>query len=159
MPTVPDASIALPSPTGGTVTLASDTVSSASPYIFSVSMRSVYGLCGMHADGSKVKGFKSMVVAQFTGISLQTDDNAFVKYDSTSGSYGDATTIVNLHSDPDSKYKPAYSNYHVKASNNAFIQLVSIFAIGFSNHFVTESGGDFSVTNSNSNFGQNALRS
>ena len=30
-------------------------------------------------------------------------------------------------------------------------------AIGFSQQFVTESGGDFSVTNSNSNFGQNAL--
>ena len=36
---------------------------------------------------------------------------------------------------------------------------MSIFAIGFSNHFVTESGGDFSVTNSNSNFGQTSLRS
>jgi hypothetical protein len=36
---------------------------------------------------------------------------------------------------------------------------VSIFAIGFSNHFVTESGGDFSVTNSNSNFGQTSLTS
>jgi vacuolar-type H+-ATPase subunit B/Vma2 len=33
------------------------------------------------ADGDKATGFKSMVVAQFTGIGLQKDDNAFVLYD------------------------------------------------------------------------------
>ena len=33
---------------------------------------------GMNADGSKATGFKSMVVAQFTGLSLQKDDRAFV---------------------------------------------------------------------------------
>ena len=50
-------------------------------------MRSVYGMNGMHADGSKASGFKSMVVAQFTGISLQKDDRAFVKYNKTSRVY------------------------------------------------------------------------
>ena len=44
---------ALPSVTGGTVTLQSDTVTSASPYIFNLSLRSVFGMCGMHADGNK----------------------------------------------------------------------------------------------------------
>ena len=43
-------------------------------------MRSVWGMQGMHADGSKATGFRSMVVAQFTGVSLQKDDRAFVKY-------------------------------------------------------------------------------
>jgi len=157
VPAVP--SDASPTSVGSNVVLSTDTVSGASPYIFNVSMRSVYGLCGMHADGSKASGFKSMVVAQFTGISLQIDDNAFVKYNSVSGSYEDSTTIDNIHSDPLAKYKPSYRNYHIKASNNSFIQLVSIFAIGFSDQFVVESGGDFSVTNSNSNFGQVALRS
>ena len=157
VPTAP--TDALPSATGGSVVLSTDTVSSASPYIFSISMRSVYGMCGMHADGSKAEGFKSMVVAQYTGVSLQIDDNAFVKYNATSGSYDDSTTISNLHSDANAKYKPSYKNFHIKASNNSFIQLVSVFAIGFSNQFVVESGGDFSVTNSNSNFGQNALKS
>jgi len=157
VPTIPGN--ALPSTTAGNVVLSNDTVTGASPYIFSISLRSVYGMCGMHADGSKVLGFKSMVVAQFTGVSLQIDDNAFVKYNSTSGTYDDSTTVSNLHSDGKAKYKPSYENFHIKASNNGFVQLVSIFAIGFSNHFVTESGGDFSVTNSNSNFGQNALRS
>ena len=122
-------------------------------------MRSVYGMSGMHADGSKADGFKSMVVAQFTGVSLQTDTNAFVRYNSTTGAYDDNTTVDNLQSDGNAKYKPTYNNYHIKASNKSFIQLVSIFAIGYSHQFVVESGGDFSVTNSNSNFGQNAFKS
>ena len=57
-----------------------DNVTGASLYIFNISLRSVFGMCGMHADGDKATGFKSMVVAQFTGIGLQKDDNAFVIY-------------------------------------------------------------------------------
>ena len=60
-----------------------DTVDSSSPYIFNCSLRSTYGLCGLWADGDKVTGFKSMVVAQFTGVSLQKDDRAFVKFTET----------------------------------------------------------------------------
>ena len=68
----------LPSVTGSTVELNSDTVTSSSPYIFNCSVRSVYGINGLHADGAKATGFKSMVAAQFTGIGLQKDDNAFI---------------------------------------------------------------------------------
>ena len=65
----------LENPASATITLDTDTVKSASPYIFNISLRSVYGMCGMeHADGNKAGGFKSMVVAQFTGVSLQKDD-------------------------------------------------------------------------------------
>ena len=39
---------------------------------------------GMKADGSKATGFRSMVVAQFTGVSLQKDDRAFTRYNSRS---------------------------------------------------------------------------
>ncbi len=141
----------------GSLTLVIDTVTSASPYIFNCSMRSVFGMCGMHADGSKADGFKSMVVAQFTGISLQKDNNAFVRYNPTTGSYEDSTTAVNLYSNSLSRYKPEYENYHIKASNDSFIQIVSVFAIGFANHFLAESGGDLSITNSNSNFGAKSL--
>jgi hypothetical protein len=141
----------------GTLNIVVDTVTSASPYIFNCSVRSVYGLCGLHADGNSVTGFKSMVVAQFTGISLQKDDNAFVKYDPTSGSYVDTTNVPNIYSDSLARYKPSYESYHIKASNNAFIQCVSIFAIGYSNHFEADSGGDMSITNSNSNFGARSL--
>ena len=42
---------------------------------------------GMHADGKKATGFRSMVVAQFTAVSLQKDDRAFVKYNPTNRSY------------------------------------------------------------------------
>ena len=42
---------------------------------------------GMHADGKKATGFRSMVVAQFTAVSLQKDDRAFVKYDASNRSY------------------------------------------------------------------------
>lgn len=143
----------------GTVNIIVDTVTSASPYIFNCSLRSVYGLCGMHADGSLVDGFKSMVVAQFTGISLQKDNNAFVKYDQTTGAYVDATNVSSLYADSLAKYKPSYESYHIKASNNAFIQCVSIFAIGYAQHFEASSGGDMSITNSNSNFGARALLS
>ncbi len=139
--------------------LISDTVTSASPYIFNVSLRSVFGMCGLHADGSKAGGFRSMVVAQFTGIGLQKDDNAFILYNPQTGAYEDQQTVDNLYSNSRAIYKPEYENYHIKASNNSFIQIVSVFAIGYANHFVSESGGDLSITNSNSNFGARSLLS
>ena len=156
--------VALPTVTGSKLTLSSDTVTSASPYIFNISLRSVFGMCGMLADGNKATGFRSMVVAQYTGIGLQKDDNAFVKYNESTpptGQYDDNTVAGNATISTNSKarYKPSYRNFHVKVTNNSFIQAVSIFAIGFSEHFVTENGGDISLTNSNSNFGANALTS
>ena len=149
-----------PSVVGAILSLNVDTVTSASPYIFNISLRSVYGMCGVHADGSKASGFKSMVVAQFTGIGLQKDNKAFVKYNSKTGTYEDSSYSgnENIHSDSLARFNPSYENFHIKASNNAFMQLVSIFAIGYAIHFVTESGGDFSITNSNSNFGAKALQ-
>jgi len=148
----------LPTLTNATIELASDTVTSASPYIFNISLRSVFGMCGMHADGSKATGFKSMVVAQFTGIGLQKDDNAFTLY--SDGVYLDTQDgLKNLFRNSRAIYKPSHRNFHIKASNNAFIQIVSVFAIGFADHFLSESGGDQSITNSNSNFGARSLRS
>ena len=150
---------ALPDPAGSTLTLTTDTVSSASPYIFNVSMRSVFGMCGLLADGSKVDGFKSMVVAQFTGIGLQKDDRAFVLYNEDTGLYEGNTTAGNetISTNSRSLFRPSWRNFHIKAVNDAFIQNVSIFAIGYAEQFVTESGGDMSITNSNSNFGARAL--
>jgi hypothetical protein len=152
-------SIALPSVTSASLTLSSDTVTSASPYIFNISLRSVYGMCGVLADGDKASGFKSMVIAQFTGIGLQKDDKAFVVYNSTTGVYDDNTQSGNETISTNSRaiFKPSYRNFHIKTINEAFIQNVSIFAIGYAEHFSTESGGDQSVTNSNSNFGAKAL--
>jgi hypothetical protein len=148
---------ALPLITGAKLNLSVDTITSASPYIFNCSLRSVYGMCGLHADGSKADGFKSMVLAQYTGIGLQKDDKAFALYDRDTGTYNGFPDELDLHSNSRSQYKPEYINYHVKASNNAFLQLVSIFAIGYAQHFLCESGGDMSITNSNSNFGGRSL--
>lgn len=147
----------LPGVTGSTLNLVVDTVTSASPYIFNISLRSVYGMCGLLADGDKATGFKSMVVAQYTGIGLQKDDNAFVRYDNVSGDYKDSTVIVDLHTNSRARFKPEYENFHIKATNDAFLQLVSVFAIGYAQHFVAENGGDLAINNSNSNFGAKSL--
>jgi len=133
-----------------------DTVDSASPYVFNCSLRSTWGVNGMHADGARATGFKSMVVAQFTGISLQKDDRAFVRYNASTGAYDDAGS--GAHIDGSARYKKGWRHAHIRASNDAFIQVVSVFAVGFGDHFFADSGGDMSITNSNSNFGSLALR-
>ena len=86
-----------------------DTVSGASPYIFNISLRSVFGMCGMH-DGSKSTGFKSMVVAQYTGVGLQKDDNAFLLYNETNGQYDNNATVADSE-------KPLYLNSQVRCIN------------------------------------------
>ena len=164
-----------PSVANATVTVETDTVSGASPYIFNCSMRSIWGMNGMHADGSKASGFRSMVVAQFTGVSLQKDDRAFVKYNSVNRDYSDNITISRVagsslsngasstdigkvyHLDSQALYRNGWESSHIKASNDAFIQIVSVFAIGYNKHFDSQTGADLSITNSNSNFGQISL--
>ena len=136
-----------------------DTVDSASPYAFNLSLRSVWGMNGMHADGSKATGFKSMVVAQFTGLSLQKDDRAFVRYNESTGNYDVATAGDGAHLDGFAEYRKGWGHNHIMCSNDAFIQSVSVFAVGYFGHFIALSGGDMSITNSNSNFGNTALRS
>tara|TARA_Y100001938_G_scaffold31291_1_gene42710 strand:+ start:22645 stop:29850 length:7206 start_codon:yes stop_codon:yes gene_type:complete len=166
----------LPASPGGaaTVTIETDSVKGSSPYIFNCSMRSVWGMNGMRASGEESSGFRSMVVAQFTGISLQKDDRAFVKYDPVTRSYsGLPITKVTgaqlasqssstdsarvYHLDQDAVYRKGWETAHIKIVKDSILQIVSVFAIGFNKHFTAESGGDASITNSNSNFGQFAL--
>ena len=61
------------------------------------------------------------------------------------------------HLDSDAVYRDGWKTTHIKMSNDAVIQIVSVFAIGFHKHFECLSGGDASITNSNSNFGQFSL--
>ena len=160
--------------TNGSVVVETDTVSGASPYVFNISMRSVYGLNGMKADGNKATGFRSMVVAQFTGVSLQKDDRAFVKYNEVNRSYdgisftktdggqlatkSSSTNPATIyHLDPKAIYRKGWENCHITITNDAIMQVVSVFAIGYNKHFAAINGGDASITNSNSNFGQLAL--
>ena len=148
---------------GNAQTLAEvDSVESASPYVFNCSIRSTWGICGIWANGLKATGFKSMVIAQYTGVSLQKDDRAFIRYDEYSNTWNqasltDAFATVPYHTKGDSYWKDEWRNFHVRASEDAFIQNVSIFAVGFADHFLMESGGDMSITNSNSNFGNTSL--
>ena len=139
-----------------------DSVESASPYVFNCSIRSTWGICGIWANGLKATGFKSMVIAQYTGVSLQKDDRAFIRYDEYSNTFNqasltDAFATVPYHTKGDAYWKDDWRNFHVRASDDAFIQNVSIFAVGFADHFLMESGGDMSITNSNSNFGNTSL--
>ena len=156
------------------VLVETDTVSGASPYVFNISLRSVYGMQGMHADGAKATGFRSMVVAQFTAVSLQKDDRAFVKYDKTNRTYSgiqfskqtgellssessstNAATVYHL--DQEANYRKGFRTTHIKVSNDSVVQIVSVFAIGFHSHFNMINGADASITNSNSNFGTFSL--
>ena len=156
------------------VLVETDTVSGASPYIFNISLRSVYGMQGMHADGKKATGFRSMVVAQFTAVSLQKDDRAFVKYDKTNRTYSgiqfskqtgellssessSTNPATAYHLDQEANYRKGFRTTHIKVSNDSVVQIVSVFAIGFHSHFNIINGGDASITNSNSNFGTFAL--
>ena len=139
-----------------------DSVESASPYVFNCSIRSTWGICGIWANGLKATGFKSMVIAQYTGVSLQKDDRAFIRYDEFTNTFNqasltDAFATVPYHTKGDAFWKDDWRNFHVRASEDSFIQCVSIFAVGFADHFLMESGGDMSITNSNSNFGNTSL--
>ena len=173
-PNLPAGSAGGLSAANGQVLVETDTVTGASPYIFNVSMRSIYGMNGMHADGSKATGFKSMVVAQFTAVSLQKDDRAFVKYDKTNRRYSgiafskqsgallasessstNPSTV--FHLDQEANYRKDFRTTHIKVSNDAVVQIVSVFAIGFHAHFEMINGADASITNSNSNFGSFSL--
>ena len=167
---------ATPGVSSANITVETDTVTGASPYIFNISLRSVWGMNGMNADGAKASGFRSMVVAQFTAISLQKDDRAFVKYNVQNRNYesiqlttqrgaelsansSSTNTARVYHLDPFAIYRPTWGTTHMLIDNDAIMQIVSVFAIGFNQHFAAKNGGDASITNSNSNFGQFSLLS
>ena len=132
---------------------------SSSPYVFNCSVRSIFGLSGLHADGALVAGFKSMVTANFTQVSLQTDPTCF-----GDGSYY-LDPPTNKNSGVGKQYRPCppdpfkYRHFGFKGSNDATIQIVSCFVIGNADHFVSESGADLSITNSCSDFGDVSLHS
>jgi len=147
-----------------------DSTKGSSPYIFNCSLRSDYGMCGMFLDGDKVTGFKSMVVAQFTNVSLQKDMNAWEIYGggqwNVPASY--AAYIASDINDVRYRiggninhetgcYEVDYRSFGFKCINNAILQEVSCFVIGDAVHHWTASGGECTITNSNSNFGLTAL--
>jgi hypothetical protein len=131
---------------------------SSSPYVFNCSVRSIFGLNGLWADGSRVGGFKSMVTANFTQVSLQTDPNCFIPttYFQDPPTNKDSGTGKQYKSSANDTFK--YRSFGMRGSNDATIQIVSVFCIGNSDHFVSENGADLSITNSCSDFGDISLR-
>ena len=126
----------------------------------------------MFLDGDKVTGFKSMVVAQFTNVSLQKDMNAWEIY-GAGGWTVPANYAAYIASDINNVryriagdinhetgcYEVDYRSFGFKCINNAILQEVSCFVIGDAVHHWTASGGECTITNSNSNFGLTALLS
>jgi len=55
-------------------------ISNSSPYVYNVSVKSNYGLCGLNVDGNSVTGFRSALACNFTVVSLQNDPDAFEVY-------------------------------------------------------------------------------
>ncbi len=140
------------SPIEGAPSEAWDTTASASPYVFNCSIRSDYGIGGAFMDGSKVSGLKSMVTAQFTGVSLQKDMSCWQRY--VDGEWVPTTYAQYISTEPNNiRMHPARMSRHISAVNDAFIQEVSVFAIGQGIHHFTDRGGEITVTNSNSSFG------
>jgi hypothetical protein len=90
----------------------------------------------------------------YEGITISTVTGAALA--SGSSSTDPATAY---HLDSGAMYRHGWDTTHIKMTNDAFIQIVSVFAIGYTSHFKGESGGDASITNSNSNFGENSLSS
>jgi hypothetical protein len=150
----------LPSVSGATLNISVDTVTSASPYIFNISLRSVYGMCGLHADGAirqmdlspwllpslLVLDFRKMIELLLSMI-LQLEHIRIILLPVMK-------IFIQILL---ARFKPEYENFHIKCDNDAYLQIVSVFAIGYANHFLADSGGDQSINNSNSNFGAKAL--
>ena len=132
---------------------------SSSPYIYNCSVRSIFGMNGLWADGALVSGFRSMVTANFTQVSLQTDPTCF----NPQAYYLDPPT--NKLDGVGKQYRVSandtfkYRHFGMRGSNDATIQIVSVFVIGNADHFVCDSGADLSITNSCSDFGDISLRS
>lgn len=142
-----------PQPAVGSLTEATDTTASASPYIYNCSIRSEYGLCGLFANGAGVGGFRSVVIAQYTGVSLQNDYTCWQQY--SGGAWGAVSNFTEYrNADPDDiRMNPNRRSFHIRAINRAVIQEVSVFAIGQGIHHWTQGAGEITCTNSNSNFG------
>jgi hypothetical protein len=140
-------------PISGNPSEAWDTVKGASPYIYNCSLRTEWGMSGVFWDGARLAGLKSLVAAQFTGISQQRDLSCWEIY--RSGTWRAPVNyqeLIDSESD-DVRMKPRRMSRHITLLNDAFGQLVSIFAIGAGRHHLADSGAQMEFSNSTSNFG------
>lgn len=147
-----ETSIVIPSNSGNM-----NTVEGASPYIFSASVRSEYGMCGIDGNGADVGGLRSYLAAQFTIISLQRADDVFTAtaaQDEVTGLRYKGSLATDATLDiPDCRH------FGYRVRNGAYAQLVSCFCICPAVHYWADNGSEFSITNSTSNFGDISLYS
>lgn len=151
-----ETSIVIPSTASLSNPKLADTVQGASPYIFSASVRSEYGMCGIDGDGALVSGLKSYLAAQFTIISLQKDEAAFTP----KGGENEVNRVRYQGSkltDFSDETLSDWRHFGYRVINGAYSQLVSCFCICPAVHYWAGSGGEFSITNSTSNFGDISL--
>ena len=140
-------------PISGNPSEAWDTVKGASPYIYNCSLRTEWGMSGVFWDGARLAGLKSLVAAQFTGISQQRDLSCWEIY--RSGAWRAPVNyqeLIDSQSD-DVRMKPRRMSRHITLIRGAFGQLVSVFAIGAGRHHFADSGAQMEFSNSTSNFG------
>jgi hypothetical protein len=140
-------------PFGANPSEASDTVKGASPYVYNCSLRTEWGMGGAFWDGARVTGLKSIVIAQFTGISLQRDLSCWQIY--REGAWRAPVNyqeLIDSEAD-DVRMKPQRMSRHVSLISGAFGQMVSVFAIGAGRHHFADSGAQLEFSNSTSNFG------
>lgn len=150
-------SVINPSSVGAALNIVVDSVTGSPPIIRQNTLRSVYGMSLFNADGNSISGFKNAIVTDVRGISLQKDDDAFVKYDPVSGSYKDSTSVSNLHKDPKAKYKPDYEHSLIKARNDIVVEISNTTSVGFAKQYFSESGGEASLVASRSDYGAKAF--
>ena len=140
-------------PISGNPSEAWDTVKGASPYIYNCSLRTEWGMSGVFWDGARLAGLKSLVAAQFTGISQQRDLSCWEIYRSAAWRAPvNYQELIDSESD-DVRMKPRRMSRHITLINDAFGQMVSIFAIGAGRHHLVDSGAQMEFSNSTSNFG------
>lgn len=140
-------------PISGNPSEAWDTVKGASPYVYNCSLRTEWGMSGVFWDGARLAGLKSFVAAQFTGISQQRDLSCWEIY--RSGAWRAPVNyqeLIDSESD-DVRMRPRRMSRHITLLNDAFGQLVSVFAIGAGRHHFADSGAQMEFSNSTSNFG------
>ena len=78
-------------------------------------------MCGMHADGSKADGFKSMVVAQYTGIGLEKD-NVLLLSITAQLEHGMIAVLLVMRQSARTQEQSTNlptENFHIKVSNKA----------------------------------------
>ena len=100
--TVGNAQIANPGETAIVATLGSrptqdlDNAEETAPHMSNVAVRSNWGMCGLHADGAQVTGFKAAEVTNMTAVLLQNDPEVYeVYYNNAWISLRDAATAYN----------------------------------------------------------------